>query len=186
MLRPEHLQHRKVGPLSDREFRLWISMIAEADDEGRLVCDAGQLRVATWGYHPKVTTAQAEAAIQALARVGLITVYTIRKMRYAVFPSWADHQKPKYPTKSKLPPPPSLPQLSPPVVVVGVDVELGSVGDVDGLNRVGSIKKLDNQDDRSIVRPDNGHDPNPPTPVGEVLEDTVARLQDKFGEKTDP
>jgi hypothetical protein len=104
-IKPEHRQHRKVGPLSDREFRLWISMISEADDAGRLVCDASQLRVQTWGYHPKVTTAQVEAALQQIAKVGLVAIYTVNKIRYAVFPSWKDHQHPKYPTPSKLPPP---------------------------------------------------------------------------------
>ncbi len=102
-VKPEHRQHRKVGPLSDRCYRLWMSMIAEADDDGRLVCDASQLRVITWSYHPKVTVGQVEHAIQEIAATGLIKLYTVDGIRYAWFPSWRDHQRPKYPTPSKLP-----------------------------------------------------------------------------------
>ncbi len=143
MLRPEHRQHRKVGPLSDREYRLWIGMISEADDYGRLVWPhAAQLRVLTFPYHPKVTTAHVEAAVLALATVGLIALYEVGGVRYACFPSWGDHQKPKFPSKPKLPPPLGLPQDStsyPPGL--GESSAVGSrcvvVGDVDELNRTG-------------------------------------------------
>jgi hypothetical protein len=105
MFRPEHRQHRKVGPLSDAEYRLWCSMILEADDAGRLVCDAAQLRVQTWGYHPTVKVKSVEAAIEKLADSGLIQTYEIEGVRYAFFPSWADYQKPRFPTPSRLPAP---------------------------------------------------------------------------------
>ena len=38
-LKPEHRQHRKVGALDHVSYRLWVGMILEADDEGRLVCE---------------------------------------------------------------------------------------------------------------------------------------------------
>jgi hypothetical protein len=112
VFKPEHRQHRKVGPLSDAEYRLWCSMILEADDAGRFVCDANQLRVQTWGYHPAVKVKTVETAIRRIDGLGLIHTYEIDGVRYAFFPSWSDHQKPKYPTPSKLPPP-ILPQDSP-------------------------------------------------------------------------
>lgn len=87
-------------------------MIAEADDDGRLVADADQLRVLTWPFHPKVTLAQTEIALQRLAELALVRLYESVGVRYAVFPSWRDHQHPKYPTPSKLPPPP-FPESSP-------------------------------------------------------------------------
>ena len=104
-LKPEHRQHRKIGPLSDRAYRLWVSMILEADDQGRFVCDAAHLRVVTWGYHPRTTIASVEAEIQTLAATGMVTLYGVAGTRYAVFPSWADHQRIEYPTPSKLPNP---------------------------------------------------------------------------------
>lgn len=115
-IKPDHRAHRKVGRLSDREYRLWIGMINEADDAGRLICDADQLRALTWAYDRKVRVADVESAIEKLSVLGLIKLYTVKDIRYAAFPSWADHQHPKYPTPSKLPAPPAdtdFPQGSP-------------------------------------------------------------------------
>lgn len=104
-LKPEHRQHRKVGKLSHIAYRLWIGMILEADDEGRLICDAEQLRVVVFGYHPKVSVQTTEAAIQELAESGLVRTYTSEHVRYADLPSWKDHQRIDHPTKSVLPSP---------------------------------------------------------------------------------
>ena len=104
-LKPEHRQHRNVGPLTDRQYRLWVSMINEADDAGRLVCDPAQLRVVTWAYHPKVTVAHVEEAIQVLAERGRVVLYAVADVRYAAFPKWHDHQHPKKPMASVLPSP---------------------------------------------------------------------------------
>lgn len=79
-------------------------MLLEADDEGRLVCDPEQLRVTIFGYHPKVTRAVVEAALDDLETSGLLKLYADRGTRYAWFPSWDDHQRINRPTPSKLPP----------------------------------------------------------------------------------
>jgi hypothetical protein len=103
-LKPESLQHRKVGRLTDRQFRLWVGMITQADDEGRLVADAGQLRLLFFGYHPRVTETDVEQAMLALGAVGLIRLYTVAGVQYADLPSWHDHQVIDRPKPSKLPP----------------------------------------------------------------------------------
>lgn len=92
-IKPEALQHRKVGRLSDRAFRLWVAMITLADDEGRLIADADHLRFMTWGYHPKVTTAMVVNALTEIERQGLIRLYHRDGTGYADFPSWGDHQR---------------------------------------------------------------------------------------------
>lgn len=102
-LKPEHRQHRKVGPFTDPVYRLWVSMILEADDHGRLVCDAGQLRAVTWPYHPKVTAAQVEHWIQTVAHSGIVRLYRANGTRYAEFVSWKDHQRISHPAEPKLP-----------------------------------------------------------------------------------
>lgn len=102
-LKPEALQHRKVGRLTDREFRVWVGMLTQADDEGRLVADPDQLRLLIFGYWPKVKTADMEAALERLDAFGLIRRYTIGPTQYADFPSWTDHQRINRPNKSKLP-----------------------------------------------------------------------------------
>jgi hypothetical protein len=108
MLWPEHLGHRKVGALSDRHYRLWVGMIVQADDEGRLIADPGELRAKIFPFHPAVTVGQVRTGLQELAARHLIQLYALNGEQYAVFPSWKDWQKPRYPTPSKCPPPPSL------------------------------------------------------------------------------
>ena len=104
-LKPDAMQHRKVGKLSDRAFRLWIGMITQADDDGRLVADVDQLRLLCYGYHPRVTSVQVEEAMHEIARTQLIRLYLVAGTRYAEFPSWRDHQKihRDHYTPSKLP-----------------------------------------------------------------------------------
>lgn len=103
-LKPEHKQHRKIGPLSDREYRVWVGLVTEADDDGRLVADPAQLRALLFPYHPRVQVAHLEAALSALARSGLIRLYTVNGTRYADLPSWHDHQSINKRVASKLPP----------------------------------------------------------------------------------
>jgi len=109
-LKPEHRQHRKVGPLTDREYRLWVSMILEADDEGRLVCTPAQLRACTWPYledSRRCTTDAVEMCLRRIATLGLIVLYDVQGVRYAAFPSWGDHQVINKKKPSRLPPPPN-------------------------------------------------------------------------------
>lgn len=103
-LKPEAIRHRKIGPLPDREFRLWIGMLTLADDEGRLVADDEQLRVEVFGYHQKVTGHDIDKALTRLDKDGLIRLYKVEGTVYAMFPSWHDHQRINRPTPSCLPP----------------------------------------------------------------------------------
>jgi hypothetical protein len=112
MVWPDHRAHRKVGTLSDLDYRLWIGVLMEADDEGRLVADPAQLRAKTWPYSGRVTVDDVKAGIQCLTKLGLLRLYTVRGTQYAWVPSWHDWQKPKYPTPSKLPAPPGFRQDS--------------------------------------------------------------------------
>ena len=103
-LKPEHRQHRKIGALSHLTYRLWVGMILDADDEGRLVADADQLRVTIFSYFANVRRALVEASLAELDRLHLIRLYQDDGVRYAWFPSWHDHQKIDRPRPSKLPP----------------------------------------------------------------------------------
>lgn len=102
-IKPEALQHRKVGRLSDRAFRLWVGMLTQADDSGRLVADLDQLRVEVFAYHPRVTSAHVTGALSEIASAGLVRVYTASGVQYADFPSWSDHQRISHPQPSKIP-----------------------------------------------------------------------------------
>src|SRR5437879_5058155 len=111
-IKPEALQHRKVGRLCDRAFRLWITMLTQADDHGRGFADPGQLRLLAFGYFPEVTEKDVAAALDEIAGTGLIRLYEAATAAYYCFPDWNDHQKISHPGKAKLPPPPEL-QSSP-------------------------------------------------------------------------
>jgi len=102
-LKPEHRQHRKVGALDHITYRLWVGMILEADDEGRLVYDPEALRVLIFGYHVKVSRALVDASTNRLERLGLVCRYAVDGQEYVWFPSWHDHQKIDRPRPSLLP-----------------------------------------------------------------------------------
>jgi hypothetical protein len=105
-LKPEHKQHRKVGRLSHLQYRLWIGMISEADDEGRFVADADQLRAQILPYASETVDEVAQARDQ-VALVGLIRLFSRHGTTYGWFPSWHDHQRLDRPKPSLLPIDPS-------------------------------------------------------------------------------
>lgn len=92
-LKPEHKQHRKVGMLTHRQYRLWVGMITEADDDGRLCADAAQLRALVFAYHPSVSVRHVVDDLASIAAVGLIRLYRDGETVYADLPSWRDHQR---------------------------------------------------------------------------------------------
>ena len=104
-LKPEALQHRKVGRLSDRAFRLWVACITQADDDGRLVFDADQFRVLVWGYHAKVRPDDVLRGLAELLSTGLVRGYVDNSgtVTYLDLPSWNDHQRVDHKSKSRLP-----------------------------------------------------------------------------------
>ena len=152
-LKPEHRQHRKVGPLSHLTYRLWVGMILEADDEGRLVCEAEQLRTLIFGYHRKVTPALIEDSLNTLTNIGLLRTYEQNGTRYADFPSWHDHQRINRKTPSKLP---SYNDSLPPHGVLIEDSSL--IGrDRKGKERKGSEGKGEESEGRETIPPRSAH-----------------------------
>ena len=102
-IKPEALQHRKIGRLSIWARWLWLALVTQADDEGRLVADPGQLRLLAFGYDDDMTAAKVAELLAEVASTGLIVLYEVKSERYACFPSWSDHQRIDRPTPSKLP-----------------------------------------------------------------------------------
>lgn len=138
-LKPEALQHRKVGRLSDRAFRLWIACLTQADDHGRLLIDVEQLRVLTWGYHPGVRLPAVRGALAEIAGAGLIRLWDGPDgQRYACFPSWGDHQRVQHPSPSTLPEPPPLPDQTLMNVHEHSGAFMNVTGGSDRIGRIGS------------------------------------------------
>lgn len=91
--------------LSHRQYRLWVGMITEADDDGRLVADAIQLRALVFAYHPDVSTEAVADDLTAIEQTGMIHLYRIGDTLYAHFVSWRDHQRIDRPKPSQYPQP---------------------------------------------------------------------------------
>ncbi len=102
-VKPEAPQHRKVGRLSIHARWLWLVMITQSDDEGRLVADPGQLRILAFPYDRDVTDDDVTARLKEIAATGLLRLYEVERVPYAEFPSWRDHQRINRPTPSRLP-----------------------------------------------------------------------------------
>ncbi len=102
-IKPEALQHRKIGRLSIWARWLWLGLLTQADDEGRLVADPGQLRLLAFGYDDEMTVVKVSDLLKEIAETGLIALYEVENVPYACFPSWRDHQRIDRPKASKLP-----------------------------------------------------------------------------------
>jgi hypothetical protein len=117
-----------VGILGHRVYRVWIGMLMDSDDDGRVVADPAQLRARIFPFRTEVSVAHIKRDMRELARRKLIRLYQRNGTQYAVFPSWKDWQHPKYPVPSKLPPPPMMEEDSPRTSpVVGKSSPLSSV-----------------------------------------------------------
>lgn len=177
-LKPEAPQHRKVGRLSIWARWLWAVMITQADDEGRLVADTGQLKTWAFAYDVEITLDQVERWLQEVAQTCLVRLYTVRAVRYAYFPSWRDHQKIDRPTQSKLPIPPQLRSTrtrraiteTSPSARHGSDLDLiGSrIKDLD-LDRKGG-ERGGKPEPMSLDQSNSGHDPSHYHTALEVLQ----------------
>ncbi len=102
-IKPEALQHRKVGRLSHLAFRLWVCFITQADDDGRMVWDAEQFRILAFGYHPDVSTEKTAMARSEITSAELVRFYTVNGLDYIDIPSWHVHQAIDRPTPSRHP-----------------------------------------------------------------------------------
>jgi hypothetical protein len=102
-IKPEALQHRKVGRLSHLAFRLWVCCITQADDEGRMVWDAEQFRILAFGYQPDVSTEKTIMALSEITTAKLVRLYTVGDTDYIDIPSWREHQSIDRPTPSRHP-----------------------------------------------------------------------------------
>lgn len=102
---PEHLTSPQVARLTHMEYRIWVGLVQLADDEGRCRADVAYLRAAVLPHHTRTTLKNVSRCLHAIAESGLITLYEIDGAKYLFFPSWRRWQKPRFPTKSKLPDP---------------------------------------------------------------------------------
>lgn len=92
----------KIASLSDFEFRLWVGLITQVDDAGRGDARPAIIKGRVFPFRERLSIKDIDAALQALAAKGCVSLYTVDGKPYFLFPGWAKHQrvrdcKPKYP-----------------------------------------------------------------------------------------
>lgn len=92
----------KIASLSDFEFRLWVGLITQVDDAGRGDARPAIIKGRVFPFRERLSIKDIDAALQALAAKGCVSLYTVDGKPYLLFPGWVKHQrvrdcKPKYP-----------------------------------------------------------------------------------------
>ena len=92
----------KIASLSDFEFRLWVGLITQVDDAGRGDARPAIIKGRVFPFRERLSIKDIDAALQALAAKGCVSLYTVDGKPYFLFPGWVKPQrvrdcKPKYP-----------------------------------------------------------------------------------------
>lgn len=85
---------------------LYIGCFSNADDHGRLLGDVSYLRSTVWpraGSRRLGVNKARESMISAMPK---LVLYEVEGVEYLAFTNWSEWQKPKYPSASRIPPPP--------------------------------------------------------------------------------
>lgn len=103
-IKPDHGTNKKVGKLSDRAYRIWVSgLISQADDEGRLVVDIEEIRARVYAYWPKIKESDVEKAIFEIETAKLLHIKDENGKLYGQLHDWTEHQAISHPKRSNLP-----------------------------------------------------------------------------------
>lgn len=103
-IKPEMLRDVVTANLSDREWRLFVSMLLLADDYGNLHADPAQVRGEVF-WASDMSRAEVDAVIAGLERAKLILRYVVRGQVYAAIRNWSKHQRVDHPSKPQCPSP---------------------------------------------------------------------------------
>jgi hypothetical protein len=134
-IKPEGLQHPKIGMLSDRALRLWFCLVTQVDDEGRLRWRAEHFRFLGFGYQVNTTVEMVSEAMVEIVNQKLAYLYEVNEGEYIELHDWRDHQKidhfvastlPGRPARDLAPPRETARDLAPP----RGDLDLGSGSDL--------------------------------------------------------
>lgn len=105
-LKPDHGSHRKIGPRSDRAYRVWAAgLVTQADDEGRLPFSLAEIRAKVYAYHQHVTIADVQIALQEILDAKLAILYRTDAGLVIELHDWPEHQRIDRPRPSSYPPP---------------------------------------------------------------------------------
>jgi len=113
MIDPNIWTSVQVARLSVLQRLLYIGLISNADDEGRLNGDPTYIKGIIFP-HDNITPGAIEDCLKRIARVGLIVRYRVGRGHYILHPNWRKYQTINKALPSRLPPPNApLPNILP-------------------------------------------------------------------------
>ena len=104
ILKPSIITSKSVNALTDFQFRLWIHLIATADDFGRSFADPKKIRNLCFPCRGGITVKQVADSVSQMAMHGIIRLYEKDGESFLYFPNWDSHQRTQQ-KRSKYPEP---------------------------------------------------------------------------------
>ena len=108
MIAPQIWDSFSFAELSDLAKILFISLISHADDEGRGIAGAAYIKNITFPHDETRRVAEVQKALSEIALHTSTQFYQVEDRDYYCLLHWTEYQKVDKPSKSKLPPPPSV------------------------------------------------------------------------------
>lgn len=108
MISPEIWESQDFSQLSDLAKIVFISLFSHADDAGRGRADPTYIKSSTFPYDEGRRVADIKSALSEIARSMSVQFYSVNGIEFYFMTSWERWQKIDKPSKSKLPPPPSV------------------------------------------------------------------------------
>ena len=105
-IHPDLWEDGHVGSLTPAERLLFIALFSNADDDGRLVGDAANLRAIAFRFDDYSLAEVAAMRDHVAATMRHVLVYAVDGEEYIQLTSWDQRQHPQYRKASRLPPPP--------------------------------------------------------------------------------
>lgn len=106
-IKPEFWSSPTIGRVSRDARLLFLGLLNEADDEGRMVYEVKRLAGVLFGFDLAIGPKTIAKWVAQLERVGLVVVYKSEDGgQYLWIVGFREHQRVSHPYPSKLPPPP--------------------------------------------------------------------------------
>lgn len=108
-VKPEFWGHRKTAKVSRDARLLFLGLLNEADDEGRLLGSSKKIAGNVYPNDDDVTEHDIDEWLTELAKAMFIIRYRVDGITLVQVIGFTEHQKVSHPSPSKLPPPPDSP-----------------------------------------------------------------------------
>ena len=145
-VKPSYWSHHKVARVSRDARLLFLGLLNEADDEGRLDGSVKRIAGIVFPHDDDVTARKVARWLDELASVGLAVPYEACGHSYLVLPGFTEHQVVNRPTPSTLPAPPPDISLTGPGVLPD-----NAVGEGKGMERNGGRARAERIPDTFTV-----------------------------------